>query len=93
MLNKRITVVDNFETLIARAGLSKEGLAREAGISRGVLYRAISPASYGSGDGAIRGTTAWKVAKAYARVLSLDDQTAFNTLFTVESTDAAVAEV
>jgi hypothetical protein len=82
MEGQRITVVANFATLIAKAGFTKESLARAAGVNRGVIFRALSPEVYGV-SGAIRDTSAWKIAQAYAERTKLDRESAFARLFVV----------
>ena len=80
MTDQRITVVNNFEMLIARAGFTKDGLAKAAGITRGVIPRAISADENGS---SLRLLTAWKIARVYAERAELDYDSAFAQLFVV----------
>jgi hypothetical protein len=83
MAGQRITVVADFETLIARAGFTKASLARAAKVNRGVIFRAINPDAYDVGGGALRNTTAWNIAHAYAERAELDRESAFARLFVV----------
>jgi DNA-binding XRE family transcriptional regulator len=87
MTGERITLSEQFETLIARAGLSKAELAQRAGVNRQVIFRALNPAPYESG-GTLRGTTAWKLAQAYAEQMHTDLETAFSQLFVVIGQEA-----
>jgi hypothetical protein len=82
MAGRRITVVADFETLIARAGFTKGSLARAAKVNRGVIFRAINPRAYGVG-GTLRNVTAWNIAQAYAERADMDRESAFARLFVV----------
>jgi hypothetical protein len=95
MPGERITFSEHFERLLARAGLSKVALAQAAGVSRLVIFRALKPQTYAIG-GTLRGTTAWKLAKAYAEYMNIELETAFALLFVVErqpGQDATAYEV
>jgi hypothetical protein len=83
MTDIRITLSPQFETLIARAGLSKAALAEAAGISRLVIFRALQPKT-NEVRSTLRGTTAWKMTRAYAERSGVDRETAFALLFVIE---------
>jgi hypothetical protein len=83
MPGERIRLSENFEWLLGRAGLSKVALTQAAGVSRLVIFRALKPQTYAIG-GTLRGTTAWKLAKAYAEYTNIELETAFALLFVVE---------
>jgi hypothetical protein len=87
MAGERITLSENFETLIAQAGLSKAELSQRAGVNRQVIFRALNPAPYESG-GTLRGKTAWKLAQAYAAHTDLELEMAFAQLFVVTGQSA-----
>jgi hypothetical protein len=82
MASQRITVVENFETLIARGGFSKDALAKAAGVNRGVIFRAINPEAYNVG-GTLRKITAWSIARVYAERVGITHEAAFARLFVV----------
>jgi hypothetical protein len=84
MAGQPISCSADFETLIAKAGFTKDRLAREAGISRAVIFRAINPRGYPNTSGQLRERTAWAITKAYARAIGIDEQVAFDRLFVVE---------
>jgi hypothetical protein len=90
MAGQRITVVADFETLIARAGFTKESLSRAAGVDRGIIYRALNPEQYGV-TGALRNTSAWNIARAYAERAELDRDSAFALLFVVTDEQGTLA--
>jgi hypothetical protein len=82
MPSQRITVVENFETLIARGGFSKDALAKAAGVNRGVIFRAINLEAYNVG-GTLRKITAWSIARVYAERVGITHEAAFARLFVV----------
>ncbi len=77
---------DNVRATLDQAGISIAGLAREAGVDRSVLTRALNPERYGR-SGTIQGRTAWKLARAYAHLTSTTEEDGFRTLFEVEKED------
>lgn len=77
---------DNVRQALDQAGISIAGLAREAGVNRSVLTRALNPERYGR-SGTLQGRTAWKLARAYAQLTATAEEDGFRTLFEVEKED------
>ena len=76
----RLRLADNFDDLIARAGLTKIGLARKANLSYATVKGLITPAHHPQRTGGMRRDTAWKLAKAYAAAAGVDEETAFGRI-------------
>jgi len=72
---------DDFASTIARAGFTNVELAKRAGLSRAVIFRATNPRAYPNTSGALRERTAWAIAKVYAQQVGCDDEQAFAILF------------
>jgi hypothetical protein len=72
----------NARTALDQAGISIAELARQAGVDRSVLTRALNPSRYGR-SGALQGRTAWKLARAYAHLTATSEEDGLRTLFEV----------
>jgi hypothetical protein len=87
----RLRLAENFNTLIARAGLSKRELSRRSGVSYATIKALENPDQHPRRRGGMHPTTAWKMAKAYAEAASVDEETAFARLVVEEPADAVAA--
>lgn len=76
----KIVARDDFGGIIARAGLTRTELARQANISTRTLDALARKETYGR-TGAVRESTAWKVAHAYAKLKTVTSEAAFAHLF------------
>lgn len=65
---------------ISRTGLTVVRFCEAAGIAESTLYNAFR---YPDRD--VRRLTAWRVARAYARLMGVDEKTAYNLLIREES--------
>ena len=72
---KHYRFVINASDILARAGIPQAQVAREAKTTRYHLNRKILDRT------AIRATTAWKIARAYAALVSISEDEAFTVLF------------
>jgi len=82
MAAEQITLAPDFQLLIDQAGLSKTAMAEAAGVNRLVIYRALHPERAGV-RGTLRATTAWSLARVYAKREGIEPQAAFALLFYV----------
>jgi len=80
----RLRLVDNFDDLIARAGLTKLGLAKRANVSYATVKGLLNPDQYPQRTGGMHRATAWKLAKAYAVAADVDEDTAYARLIVEE---------
>lgn len=77
-----------FGSLIARAGLTRTEVARAADISTRTLDALARPETYDR-TGVLRESTAWKIARALAKLTDQAPEAAFNQLFVeVSETEA-----
>ena len=79
-----IKIAPGFEREIAKVGLSKAELAREAQIGLSTLHAIINPATQPNRVGGVRPNTAWKLARAFAAHAGVSQDDAFARLFVEE---------
>ena len=87
----RLRLAENFDMLIARAGLSKLELARRSGVGYATIKALENPAQNPRRRGGMHPTTAWKLAQTYAQVAAIDEETAFARLIVEEPIAEAIA--
>jgi DNA-binding XRE family transcriptional regulator len=80
----RLRLAEDFERLIARAGLSKRELARRSGVSYATIKALENPDQHPHRKGGMHPTTAWKLAQTYAQVAAVDEDTAYARLIVEE---------
>lgn len=80
----RLRLAENFDTLVARAGLSKRELAKRSGVSYATIKALENPTQHPHRKGGMHPTTAWKLAETYAKVAEVDAETAFERLIVKE---------
>lgn len=93
MVNEQVVTMTiqarpDFGSIIARAGLTRSEVARAADISTRTLDALARPDTY-KRTGALRESTAWKIARALARLTDQDPEVAFNLLFVEVEPEAA----
>jgi transcriptional regulator with XRE-family HTH domain len=76
----RLHLTDRFPDLIARAGLSQRAFARRAGISFSTVMGLLHPELHPGRRGGMQRRTAWLIAHAYADIVSIDADAAFQVL-------------
>jgi DNA-binding XRE family transcriptional regulator len=86
----RLRLVDDFDRIIARAGLSKREFARRSGVSYATIKALENPEQHPHRKGGMHPTTAWKLARTYAQAVAVDEDTAYARLI-VEEPIAEVA--
>lgn len=67
--------IDNAGEALARRGIKQSELARSAGIAPALLHSKLTYRNR------MRGTLAWKIARAYAGLAGVDEDQAFTSLF------------
>jgi hypothetical protein len=87
----RLRLTDDFDDIIARAGLTKLGLAKRAKVSYATVKGLRNPDQHPQRTGGMRRDTAWKLAKAYAEAAGVDEDTAFARIVVEESAGAVAA--
>lgn len=87
----RLRLAEDFDTLVARAGLSKREFARRSGISYATVKALENPEQHPYRRGGMRPDTAWKMAKAYAEAAGISEEAAFVRLVVEEPHDAVAA--
>lgn len=70
----------DFGSQIARAGLTRAEVARQAAISTRTLDALARPDTYDR-TGVLRESTAWKIARALAKLTDQQPEAAYNQLF------------
>jgi len=85
MVNEQVVTMairarPDFSSQIARAGLTRSEVARAADISTRTLDALARPETY-KRTGALRESTAWKIARALATLTSQAPEAAYNQLF------------
>ena len=75
-----IKVRPDFGSTIARAGLTRTEVARQANISTRTLDALARPETYDR-SGALRESTAWKIARAMAKLTEQTPEATFSQLF------------
>ncbi len=73
-------------SLIARAGLTRSEVARAADVSVRTLDALARPDIYHR-SGAVRESTAWKIARGFAQLTQQTPDQAFNVLFMEEASE------
>lgn len=76
----KIKAREEFSSRIARAGLTRPELAQAAGISTRTLDSLSRPEGYNRA-GTTRESTAWKIARGFAKLTSQEPEAAFKQLF------------
>ena len=79
----KIVARNDFGSVIAKAGLTRTEVAREANVSVRTLDSLARKETY-QRTGAVRESTAWKIAHGYAKLKSVAPDAAFDALFTTE---------
>ena len=74
----------DFGSLVARAGLTRSEVARAADVSTRTLDALARPEIYNR-SGAVRESTAWKIARGFAQLTQQTPEQAFNALFVEEA--------
>lgn len=72
----------DFKTVVAQAGLERPELAAAAGVSVSTIHALAHPEHKGR-SGVVRESTAWKIARGYAQLQSMEPRAAFDALFVV----------
>lgn len=80
----RLRLSENFETLVARVGLSKREMARRSGVGYATIKALENPETHPHRRGGMHPATAWKLAQTYAKLAELDEETAFARLIVEE---------
>lgn len=73
-----------FADTIAREGISISEFAKVAGVERGTIYALLNPSQHPNRKGGMLRMTAWKLAKAYAKVKGISDDDAYVALIAEE---------
>jgi hypothetical protein len=85
-METRIKARDDFGSVIARAGLTREQVSRASqGVSTRTIDALARPGGYGRA-GYTREVTAWRIARAFAALTEQTAESAFSVLF-VEVTE------
>lgn len=79
----RIRARVSFLDTITVQGIAQAVLAREAGVSVQTIARIIRPDVYNL-TGQVREANAWRIARAFARLTSMEPERAFVQLFETE---------
>ena len=87
----RLRLAADFDTLIARTGLSKSEFARRSGVSYATIKALGNPDQHPHRRGGMLPNTAWKIAQAYAQVAALDAESAYARLIVEEHLAEAAA--
>ena len=80
----RLRLSPEFDALIARTGISKRQFASDSGVDYSTIKALLNPAQHPHRKGGMHPYTAWKIAKAYAKAIDLDEDTAFARLIVEE---------
>jgi hypothetical protein len=83
----KIKARPDFGSIIARAGLTRAEVARQAGMSTRTLDALARPEIYDR-TGTTRESTAWKIARGLAKLTDQAPEAAFDQLFIVVDDDA-----
>jgi len=73
--------------MIAKAGLSLAQWSQLAGVSYATIKALRTPGNQPNRKGGMQETTAWKLSRAYAQVVGIDEDAAFEKLIVVEATE------
>jgi transcriptional regulator with XRE-family HTH domain len=91
MKSARLQLSPDFPDLIARAGLSQRAFARRAGVSFSTIMGLVHPEMHPGRRGGMQRRTAWLLAKAYATLLDIDEEAAFQVLIIEHREDSTQA--
>jgi hypothetical protein len=83
---RRLRLADNATTTIAKAGLSLSQWSQLAGVSYATIKALRTPGQQPNRKGGMQETTAWKLSRAYAQTVGIDEDEAFEKLIVVETT-------
>lgn len=86
----RLRLSPDFDALIARTGISKRQFASDSGVDYSTIKALLNPEQHPHRKGGMHAHTAWRLARAYAALVHLDDDTAYSRLI-VEEPIAEVA--
>ncbi len=84
---RRLRLSENATTMIAKAGLSLAQWSQLAGVSYATIKALRTPGNQPNRKGGMQETTAWKLSRAYAQVVGIDEDAAFEKLIVVEATE------
>lgn len=79
-MRKRLKLAPTFTSTLGRADLSVAALAREAQIDASTIHHLLNPAVHPERKGGMFPKTAWRIAKAFARLTESDETDAYNQL-------------
>jgi hypothetical protein len=80
IVTMKIKARSDFGSIIARAGLTRAEVARVTGMSTRTLDALARPEIYDR-SGTTRESTAWKIARSFAKLTDQAPDAAFNQLF------------
>lgn len=80
MKHPRLHLSARFPVLVAQAGLSQRGFARQAGISFSTIMGLLHPELHPGRRGGMQLRTARRIARAYADIVDIDIESAFALL-------------
>ena len=86
----RIRLSPDFDALIARTGVSKRQFASDSGVDYSTIKALANPDQHPHRKGGMHPHTAWKLARTYAALTHVDDDTAYARLI-IEEARADVA--
>lgn len=70
----------DFKSVVAQAALERPELARAAGVSTSTIHALAHPEHKGR-SGIVRESTAWKIARGFAKLTDQEPRAAFDLLF------------
>jgi len=88
-IRNRLRLSPDFDDLIARTGVSKRQFASDSGVDYSTIKALANPDQHPYRKGGMHAHTAWKLARQYAALAQVDDDTAYARLIIEE----ALAEV
>lgn len=88
---KRRRLKTDFLDTVARTGTSITDFANLAGVERGTIYALINPEQHPHRKGGMHRATAWKLARTYATLAKVDDDTAYARLIVEEQIEENAA--
>lgn len=80
----RYRLAGDVNTTVAKAGLSMAHWAELAGVSYSTIKALRNPNLHPNRKGGMHETTAWKLARAYAKAAHVDEDEAFRRLIVAE---------
>ena len=87
----RLRLSPDFDALIARTGVSKRQFASDSGVDYSTIKALANPEQHPHRKGGMHPHTAWKLARTYAALAQLDDDTAYARLIVEEPLAEVVA--